>query len=396
MKRLFRKSRNMISRLIGFLNRHEKTLWPWAIIALAAIGSVICWQLWDQLQDQDEPISTTIRNVALILGGLVAVLLAMWRSRVAERQADTAQQGLLYDRYQRGAQMLGDKVLAVRMAGIYSLQSLAEEHPAQYHIQIIQLFCAFVRNPTYSGESHITNQLETTESPNLRQDVQAVMDAIGRRGKERITLEIKSNNYRLDLTGADLRGAKLERHNLSRAFLRQVDLSWGRLGNSQLNAASFAGAIMFRAHLAYADLSQAMLGEANLSEAFMQGATLTGTYFMGSDLSNAFMYEATLSEAKFWNAELTDAQMQRANFSRASFRGANLTNADLSVIASTRGRDPISHGLTQAQLDEAVSDPNNPPHLRNLLDAETHKPLVWHGRSPDEKPRVVETSREGD
>ena len=30
----------------------------------------------------------------------------------------------------------------------YALQRLAEEHPERYHIQIMRLFCAFVRNPT--------------------------------------------------------------------------------------------------------------------------------------------------------------------------------------------------------------------------------------------------------
>ena len=58
------------------------------------------------------------------------------------------QQGLLHERYQKGAEMLGSELLSVRLGGIYALQRLAENHPGQYHIQIMHLFCAFVRHPT--------------------------------------------------------------------------------------------------------------------------------------------------------------------------------------------------------------------------------------------------------
>ena len=52
---------------------------------------------------------------------------------------------MLNERYQQGAEMLGSDVLAVRLGGIYALQRLAGEHPQQSHIQIMQAFCAFIR-----------------------------------------------------------------------------------------------------------------------------------------------------------------------------------------------------------------------------------------------------------
>ena len=50
--------------------------------------------------------------------------------------------------------MLGSEVLSVRLGGIYALQRLAEEWPDQYHIQIMRLFCAFVRLPTSITVAH--------------------------------------------------------------------------------------------------------------------------------------------------------------------------------------------------------------------------------------------------
>ena len=88
---------------------------------------------------------TTARNVGLMIGGAVALVFAVWRSWVAHKQADTARQGLLNERYQKGAEMLGNNVLSVRLGGIYALERLAAEHPEQYHVQIMKLLCAFVR-----------------------------------------------------------------------------------------------------------------------------------------------------------------------------------------------------------------------------------------------------------
>ncbi len=42
-------------------------------------------------------------------------------------------------------------------------------------------------------------------------------------------------------------------------------------------------------------------------------------------------------------------------------------------------------GLTQAQLDEARSDPDNPPNLEGVFDAETSERLVWQGKLLEEE-----------
>ena len=118
-----------------------------AAIATAVLAIVPSIMFWGWLSGGESG-STTIRNIALVAAGVFTLLLAIWRGVVANRQANTAQQGLLNERYQKGAAMLGSEVLSVRLGGIYALQRLAEESPGQYHIQIMRLFCAFVRLPT--------------------------------------------------------------------------------------------------------------------------------------------------------------------------------------------------------------------------------------------------------
>ena len=196
-----------------------------AVVVAAGVWSLV--QFWDWLQTGEvgrETGSTTVRNIGLLVAGLVALPLALWRSIVAQRQADAAQrqavtahQDLLNERYQRGAEMLGSAVLAVRLGGIYALQRLAKEHPGEYHVQIMRLLCAFVRNPTVDGNGQVSltdhNTGEGTETDDgsrvrLRQDVEGAMEAIASRSKEGISLE-RDAKFILDLSGAELRGLNL-------------------------------------------------------------------------------------------------------------------------------------------------------------------------------------------
>ena len=316
------------------------------LIAAIAVLSIMypCWLevFWDWLRGgmvtQGETIntttesnSTTIRNVGLVVGGIVAIVLAVWRSRVAERQANAAQQqadlaqrGLLNERYQKGAEMLGSEVLAVRMGGIYTLQRLSEEHPKEYHIQIMSLLCAFVRNPTKDNR---IDEKQDKQAQILRADVQDIMQAIGSRNPESISLE-RSEDFKLYLRGANMSHLQARDARLSGAWLTKANLS---------------GAV-----LPYADLSSTRLRQANLSDVRFR--------------------HADLSDAKFWGA----------NLSKAILRDANLSGADLCGIDahSPAYKQPVC-GLTQVQLDEACADPDNPPKLDGLLDAETGEPLVW-------------------
>ena len=304
--------------------------------------------------------SETLRNVGLLIGGGLAFVFAAWRAWIAERQsavaqrqaetaqrqaenvqsqiaiaqsqAETAQQSLLNERYQRGAEMLGSKVLSVRLGGIYALARLAEEHPEQYHIQIVELFCAFVRFPTEDKNMRSnTEKCEDQDDRTLRADVQDVMKAIGSRSPAGISLELSQKNFKL--------------------YLRDANISDLQVHNSDLSGAWLTNANLSRAVLPYADLSGARLRRANLFGVKLRHANLSG--------------------AKFWGADL----------SKAILRNANLSGADLCGVDARSPTDRVPvRGLTQAQLDKARADPGNQPKLDGVLDAVTGEPLVWRGR----------------
>ncbi len=352
----------------------------WTILLILLLVCIVfeisdCGAIWEWLQEGDsrESNGATLRNVGLVVAAVIALLLAIWRSRVAQRQAATAERSLLNERYQKGAEMLGSKVLAVRLGGIYALQGLAEEDPKQYHVQIMKLFCAFARRPTHDGDDGIGKGKQSdapdesdTETERRREDVRAVMEAIGSRSESDIVLE-REDSFKLDLTGVDVGDADLRRANLSWIVLKNANLSGAKLNRANLSMTGLDGA----------NLSKADLTGANLSGATLTNAKLCGAELYHANLSDAKLHGADLSRAGLGGAKLFNAQLNHANLS-----GASLYYNRSEVSDPTETKIPAT-GLTQAEFDKTVTDPDNPPGLDPaVIDAETGKPLVWRGERP--------------
>ena len=142
-------------RFLGFLEDRVAPLTLMVLVVVITL-SILFWDSWRR---DEESGSTAIRNLVLVIATIAALPLAIWRSKVAERQAataqrqsETAQRGLLNERYQKGAEMLGSqRSLRFGLGGIYALARLAREHLGDYHTQIMSLLCAFVRHP--AGEA---------------------------------------------------------------------------------------------------------------------------------------------------------------------------------------------------------------------------------------------------
>ena len=274
--------------------------------------------------------STTFRNVGFVVAAVFALIIAGWRAETARRQSATAQQDLLNERYQKGAEMLGSSVLSVRLAGILALQNLADQNRHRYYVPVMQLLCAFIRYPTLDAgiKGDITYDDDgEPHYPPVRQDVQASLSILRDRDAELIEFE-DEQEVELDLSSADLKGANLIGLNLSHAILN------------------------------YAELDGADLREA--------------------DLSHADLISAHACDAKFQGANLRDVDLISADISGATFRGRSPRNPRVSTAA---------RGLTQRTLEWAYAEPRRHPVLRGVRDAETGRHLVWgrqHRLSLDE------------
>ena len=338
------------------------------VTLILAVGFGLARWQWGWLRGGDgaESYGETLRNVSIILGAVIAFVLAVWRSRVAERQstaaqqqadmaqqqaaaaqqqaaaaqrqANAAQRSLTRERFQKGVEMIGGAVLYVRLGGIYALGYLAKEY-GWYHAQVMHVLCAFVRNPP----------LQDHDAP--QPDVQEAVSVIGGRTEDRIQSE-QDFGYQPDLSHANLRGLKMVQMNFS--------------------GCNFEGA----------DMSNATLTGCDLSGAWLYKATLRGAILNGANLEEATLTDADLAEVKsavsanFTNASLQSANLSYANLQGAEFRHAALDGADLTGTVFIEGGFEAK-GLTQRQIALAKADQNIPPVIEGLPDAETGQRTGW-------------------
>ena len=351
------------------LSSKRKDPGAWFDVILAIVASLVVilpiaiwgWAcVWSWISDGDSN-SGTIRNVGLLVAALIAMRLAIWRSRVAQRQVTqtqnqvtTARLGLLNERYQKGAEMLGSENPTVRLGGIYALQRLAAEDPEGYNIQVMQMFCAFLRSNTRSRTESARNEtvisgatIESKAYSEMDHDIQAILIAIGTRSASQIAVESNAE-YRLDLQGVKLFGERL-------------------ITKDKLN--------FRRAHFHDADLSGFTLFEPDMASSFFIRTTLKGAALPGANLQASVWQDADLRDAEIDGADLSGSLFWGVDFHRAS-----LSNADISAAKFASSNNP-SRNLTQSQLDLAIADPNDPPFLEGVVDPETNKPLVWRGKT---------------
>ena len=379
------------------------------------------WNWAGKIHPEKESGSATIRNLGLIALAMIALPFAIWRSIVAHRQADTAQQSLLIQQYQKGAEMLESDILSARLGGINVLKRLANQHPEEYHIDVMSLFCSFARDPNRGKGYRIqqkSDQDQETEGTvgghvsctRIREDVQAIMEIIGDRSQKQRDVEI-DHRFSIHLEDADLRGLRLRNAVLSavsydsnevdrcRVCLNRADLS-----DAILDGVTLSGPSIF---LEDVNMSGAKITGCDISEAFLNGIILSDAELRRINLRDAKLEKAVLRTARFWSVDLTkaalngaklcglhcyfDVNLSYAQFSaaylcRADLRGADVRNAyvDGAYLSGTifsQGGDMKVKNLTQRQLDEAKHDSSSAPILINLIDPQTKEPLKWRGKN---------------
>lgn len=352
--------------------------------------------------------STIIRNLGLVAVAVIALPLVLWRSVIAERQLRTAQRQVLDGRFHTGAEMLGNPHnLAVRLGGIYALARLAKEYPKEFHLQVMEVFGAYVaarksinettgnvlsqdnshtlacdsdRDGSVSALDQDSAVSETLDSPMLPRETKEIMRVIAERDNYQITLETKEN-FRINLTGAYLAGLSYLCPNFS-----NINFTNANLRQTSLSGACFNGAIFHGC-----DFS-----EARLIADFRGASPLHRVNFRGTDFSGVLSappVRATVLNAKRRNysTSLNDLTLVDVDFRDSNLSGVSLRETRLSSMVkldrtNLSGADISGaylvgvSGLTKEQLEKAIADCERPPCLKDVVDSKTGEPVVWRGQ----------------
>ena len=257
---------------------------------LSVLALIFSYHQWGADWGWLEAASATLQNLDLVLllpvSATIGIHIAIWRGSIATKQMQATHRGLLNQRYQRAAEMLGNEALYSRLSGLGALDRLADEDDS-FHLEAMDVLAAFVRHPPPEiAQEDNANSIEPEEGSlplPTREDIQAIMRYFGQRNNRKREIERRSN-YRLDLRKAKLHTLQLQGANLSGA-----DLSGAALGtlirpgtvtilpsrDNRWDYSDEVGANLSGANLSNATLNKALLLGANLREATLCGADLS-------------------------------------------------------------------------------------------------------------------------
>jgi uncharacterized protein YjbI with pentapeptide repeats len=260
-------------------------------------------------------------------------------------------EGQITERFTRSVEQLAEKKLEIRLGGIYALERIAHDSETHYE-PVMEVLTAYLReHARWERTTEPPSIAGRLMWPELPVDYQAVATVLGRRDRRHERPDYALDLYSVDLQNVSLPRANFERArlsfaNLENAALDQAHLEQADLARARLGAARLAGADLAGAHLGGANLEGAGLSEANLAGASLGGAELAGAQLDGANLEGAYAGSANLEGANLVEANLRGLHLVEARLERAFLTGAHLEGADL------RG----ASGLTQEQLDEAITD----------------------------------------
>ena len=133
-------------------------LWGWVVREWATLS-------------EGESGSASLRNMALVFGGPIAVGLAVWRSIVAQKQAAAAQkqvavseQDSLDRQLQGGIALLGNADTSVRIGGSLVLYFLASNHLDRYGAEVCEVLQHFSETQATRPENDASSRHRSTYS----------------------------------------------------------------------------------------------------------------------------------------------------------------------------------------------------------------------------------------
>lgn len=319
-----------------------------------------------------EKTSESIRNLGLLLAATVGLPFLVWRSIVAQKQVNVAEQGHITDRINEAVKGLGaEKIikkikrtpryrkengewvfkdgnpvpalrpdgtpivdeesfeesapnLEVRIGGIYALERIALDS-VRDHIQIMEILCAYVRE----NAALRTSKDEALDNSSLRIDLQAAISVIGRRAQTQIMAEWE-REYRLDLRNTNLAGGDFNKGDFSAAMFDGCFLDNARFESTKLVGTSFKGATL--------NHSNFMLAE------------LVGTSFVDATIEEAV---GSIGDLRDNPQRLLDMPLAFSNLSGINLMGANISAVSVLDIKNTFGtRDTILSPNLEAQRRE--------------------------------------------
>lgn len=345
-------SQNMTSK--GKKERRHRTAWGWVLAGVAiAIGMAAIYFRAVRLGYDPEH----LRNIILLVGGIVGLAIAARRARAADKQAEAthkqaeeqsrqvenvskqieiSEQGQITERFTRAIEQLGSDKLFLRVGAIAALERIG--HDSQNDVlTVLNLLSRFVRENRSTTE---TDYVRASTSP-VPLDIQESVFALSRLARQYDSF-LEKEKLRIDLSGTQLSYMKPpENACLTHFDFANSDLVGGQFFNIECNGTRFKGA--------------------NLTGADFSGGKFLHANFSSANLANARFTTADLSKARFIEANLAKACFSHSTLDCVSFREADMAKVNLFSSHCNDTSFIQSKGITTEMLSDIRFREETPP-----------------------------------
>jgi len=291
-----------------------------------------------------------VYKLLLSLAGAIGAPFIAWRTIVAHQQTVIARENHYTTLFTKALELLGstrevisngeagsqsrvtEPNLELRFGAVYALERVAADSERD-HWPIMEVLCAYVRNPQNCGTPSYRSDDKDTAAPcgwdhypgSTRVDVQAALTVIGARPEHRKMFE-RAKKCRLNLTSANLQRAKLA-----------GDLSVADFGGANMELARFEecklDGVIFWCSLSGSNFSRSSLGGCE----FVDEQVLKGIRFSRCDFHRAVFSSARFSQCTFMNSKLKECHWDSATLTDVRFLNCDLSDTDLDDVEFVRG-----------------------------------------------------------
>ena len=372
-------------------------------IVLVALGLLVAFgvAVYAAVAQGTEVDGAAIRNIGLAVAAVFGAPFLVWRSFVAQRQADIAEQGQITERINKAVGNLGatrsvkrhrissggfkryekdehgkldytkpiledftEPNLEVRIGAIYALERLAQDS-LRDHVQIMEILTAYIReNAKAEGadtfpepdwgplpDDATDDERKAHEEARTKRFTHSIFESKAWKWARKLKCR---TDTQAALTVIGRRNA--EQKAREKADIRQsddgyrLDLRETNLQGTDLSNLDFTNALMTRARLEGANFRRAQLVGANLAGARMQGVDLGEAWMSEANLFEARLEGAYLTEARLDSADLSSARMEGAMLFKARLEGADLGGARLDQSTDFSAADTTRAALKSLDL----------------------------------------------
>jgi len=344
----------------------------WMVIALGALIFGSIYWYGQQNEGVNEGWSTIIRNLGLGAAGFLGLPFLIWQtfqrdrtSKAQDRQAQTAAESQITERFGKAIEQLGHSEQAVRIGAIYTLNQIAQEQPETYFWPIMDTLADFIREKTKDAKVAEYEKEYKSGTVKAAIDEQALDEGMQSQVTESSSVSSLDNEQawlEKNATPADavtalrVMGAcevlpdrpKAESNHgkpgfrLQKIKLINVDLSGLKFENTSFKETILIKCIFnSKCHFEHSEFDKSKIYACEFREAVFKETSFYSSQlhdlecseakFISSDLTEVEAFDLKAFEADFTNAILSGSDFKKSDFEQATFNETDLKGTRLHV-----------------------------------------------------------------